>query len=117
MSEMKLSEHDKDILKTYRVDHTWLGAVDLMDAGEVKVIIDKVLQYKDAVFESGRKESGQALRFKGAKKMLPLNSVNTQTLWKKYGRTAHELIGKEITLVVEKLARPFNGHEYGIRIK
>ena len=117
MPDVILTENDKDILKTYRVDHMWLGAVDLIDTGEVVVTIDKVLKYKDAVFEGGRKESGQALQFKGAKKLLVLNATNIRTLHEKVGRNAEQLAGKQIKLVVERLPREFNGHQYGIRIR
>lgn len=117
MGDVRLTENDKDILKTYRVDHTWLGAVDLIDSGEVVVTIEKVLHYKDATFEGGRKDSGQALQFKGAKKLLPLNATNIRTLYDHVGRKAEQLIGKQIRLVVERLPREFNGHQFGIRIK
>ena len=115
--EMEVIEHGDSIMKVAREDATWLGVVDLYQASPCKVTIEKVVLVKNATFDKGRKEDKQALVFKGAKKMLPLNATNTKTLWRKYGKTPAELAGKQVTLVVEELPREFNGQTHGIRIK
>src|SRR5690606_6624165 len=115
--EMQVIEHADSIMKVARENATWLGVVDIYDKTPLKVTIDKVVIVKNATFEKGRKEDKQAVVFRGAKKMLPLNATTTKTLWQRYGKTPAELAGKQITLVVEELPRPFNGQTHGIRIK
>ena len=116
--DMELVEiaHGESIMKVQRENAVWLGVVDLYKVAPFKATIEKIVVAKNATFGMGRKEDKQCLVFKGAKKMLPLNATNARTLWNKYGKTPDELVGKEITLVVEKLDRVFNGNTHGVRI-
>lgn len=112
--EIKAGE---SIMKVMRENATWLGVIDLYQSAPCKVTIDTIVVAKNATFAKGRKEDKQCVVFRGSTKMLPLNATNAKTLWHKYGKTAAELSGKEITLTVEQLDRPFNGNTHGIRIK
>ena len=107
-------EHGESIMKVQRANATWLGVVDLYQSAPCKVTIEKIVIARNAQFAKGRTEDKQALCFKGAKKMLPLNATNARTLWNKYGKTPDELVGKEVTLAIEELDRPFNGNTHGI---
>ena len=117
--EMELVEikSGESIMKVQRENATWLGVIDLYQSAPLKVTIEKIVTARNAKFEKGRTEDKQCLIFKGSRKMLPLNATNAKTLWHRYGKTKEELVGKEVTLVVEQLDRPFNGNTHGIRIK
>ena len=114
---MKIIEHEGDIVKVSRANATWLGVIDIIDKTPLKVTIENCIQFKDGTFDRGRKQDGQALKFAGAENILLLNLTNAKTLALNYGKAPEELIGLEITLVVEKLDRDFNGSTHGIRIK
>lgn len=117
--EMELVEiaAGESIMKVQRECATWLGVIDLYQVAPLKVTIEKVVFVRNATFEKGRKEDKQALVFRGAKKMLPLNATNAKFLWHNVGKTPAEVSGKEVTLAIEKLDRPFNGSTHGIRVR
>jgi uncharacterized membrane protein YvbJ len=112
--ELKAGE---DIMRVARANNKWLGAIDIIATAPVQVTIKKLFKFKDAEFEGGRKASGWALEFEKGTKAMIINSTNATTLYTKYGKTPEELIGKTITLVVEKLKREFNGKTHGVRIQ
>jgi len=112
--ELKAGE---DIMRVAREHNKWLGAIDIAHKAPVQVKIKRLFKFKDEEFERGRKESGWALEFEGATKAMIVNVTNATTLYTKYGKTPEELIGKTITLIVEKLKREFNNRTHGIRIQ
>jgi len=107
----------EDILRVAHENNKWLGAIDIAHKAPVKVTIKRLFKFRNEEFEGGRKASGWALEFEKASKPMIVNATNATTLYKKYGKTPEELIGKTITLVVEKLKREFNGKTHGIRIQ
>jgi hypothetical protein len=112
--ELKAGEN---IMRVARANNKYLGAIDIADSAPVQVTIKRLFKFKDEEFEGGRKASGWALEFEKGTKAMIVNSTNATTLYKKYGKTPEELIGKTITLVVEKLKREFNGKTHGVRIQ
>lgn len=112
--ELKAGE---DIMRVARANNKWLGAIDIAHVAPVQYTIKKLFQFKDVEFDRGRKDSGWAISFEEETKRLIINATNATTLYKKYGKTPEELIGKKITLVVEKLRREFNGKTHGVRIQ
>lgn len=101
-----------------RADNPWLASEDLIGAGDVKVTIAAVKLHRNAEFEGGRKDDVYALHFKGATKALILNKGNRRTIALMFGtRDPQKWIGKQITLYVEKLAKPaFGKRTHGIRV-
>ena len=113
---MKTESHSEPILKVHRENATWLGVVDIMDHAPVTLTIDAVVRYRGGVFDKGREQDGQAIRFKETKKLLPLNATNTSKL-AEFGKVPADFAGKRITLGVVRLQREFNGSTHGIRIQ
>jgi hypothetical protein len=112
--ELKAGE---DIMRVAHENSKWLGAIDIAHKVPVQVTIKRLFRFKDAEFEGGRKASGWALEFEKCTKPMIVNATNATTLYKTYGKTPEEVIGKTITLTVEKLKREFNGKTHGIRIQ
>jgi hypothetical protein len=105
-------KHGEQFMKLARKHHTYLSSIDIFDTAPIKMKIEAMV-----VCEEEPCKGKLGLRFVGAKKILALNPTNATTLWRKYGKTAGELIGKEVTLVVEKLKREFAGKDHGVRIQ
>ena len=112
--ELKAGEN---IMRVARENNKWLGAIDIADKAPVQAKIKRLFKFKDEEFEGGRKESGWAIEFEKATKPMIINVGNATVLYNKYGKTPEELIGKTITLIVEKLKREFKGRTHGIRIQ
>ena len=112
--ELKAGE---DIMRVAHENSKWLGAIDIAHKVPLQVVIKRLFRFKDEEFAGGRKESGWALEVEKGKKPMIINTTNATTLYTKYGKTPEELIGKTITLTVEKLKREFNGKTHGIRIQ
>ena len=105
-----------------RKDSPFLSSEDLLDAGDVKVVIEGVFRHKDAIFDDGRKETVYAISFVGKQRQLVLNNTNRKTLVAKFGTTkVSDWIGKEVTLHVVSGVRKPGGAKgettTGIRIK
>lgn len=117
--DMVIQEHDESIVRVHRANHTWLGVIDIWErfkeSGPIPVTIKRVFAFKGGVFDSGRKQDGQAVEFEGQTKFLPLNATNTYTL-ARIGSKPSDLVGKKVFLNVEKLKRPFQQSTHGIRI-
>ena len=116
MTDIVELKDGESIMKVARADHEWLGVVDIAGIVPLKVKIKTLVRFT-AQFEGGREDKGLALVFEKGTKKLILNATNTTTLHRKFGDDPAGLKGKEITLVVEKLKREFNGKTHGIRIK
>ena len=116
--DFQMVEHRGSVIQVARANNRWLGVVDLVGLDlPVRLKIKRVFEFKNAKFEKGRSQDGQAIEFTKTKKFLPLNKTNADALARHYGTTAEALQGKVIVLDVEPLERVFNGHTHGIRIQ
>lgn len=100
----------------------WLASEDILDAGDVEVVIEQVFKHKDAKFDDGRVETVHAIAFVGKQKQLILNATNRKTLVDKFDTTDVKLwIGKKIVLWVDRDVRKPGGGKgercCGIRIR
>lgn len=96
----------------------WLASEDILDRGDVEVVIDCCHRHTDVEFDAGRKEQVvYSIAFRGAKKNLVINSTNRKTLVNKFGPNVKEWAGKKITLYVDKNVRMMGKTVCGIRIK
>ena len=109
-------DHEKSIVEVHRADATWLGVIDIHEYAPIEMTIKRVAIEPNAKFENGRSQRVQYVEFEGSEKKLVLNATNIYEL-AKVGRVPSDFVGKKVTLVVEKLKRPFNGKTHGIRIK
>lgn len=99
-----------------RAETPWLASEDILELGDVEVVIKACYFHKQAEFEDGRKEDVYALAFEGKKKQLVLNATNRRRLVSLYGVEASRWKGKKITLHVVKL-KAWGEECYGIRIR
>jgi len=98
-------------------DCPWLASEDILDKGDIVVVIEACNAVQDAEFEGGRKEDLYTLSFVGAKKQLILNSTNRKILVMLYGTDVGKWKGQPITLYVEKGIRCFGEIRNGLRIR
>lgn len=102
-----------------KAESPWLASEDIIDAGDVKVVIEGVFKHTGAVFDDGRKQDVFSLKFQGKAKQLIVNNTNRKKLVAKFETgNVKEWIGKEIVLYVERgIKRPGGGTCCGIRVR
>lgn len=100
-----------------KIGTPWLSAEDLLDAGDVNVIIEKVFHHTEVTFDDGRKVDVYAVQFAGKEKQLVLNTTNRKTLVALFSTNVKDWKGKRITLFVDENVAAFGKTVCGIRIR
>lgn len=100
----------------------WLASEDILDAGDVEVVIEGVFKNIGVKFDDGREETVWSLKFKGKEKQLIIGPTNRKTLVANFDTTdVKAWIGKAITLYVDRNVRKPGGKRgetcCGIRIR
>lgn len=96
----------------------WLASEDLLDRGDVTLVIAGCEKVEGVEFEAGRKEPVvYALAFEKTEKRLVLNSTNRKVLVNKFGANVQKWKGQKVTLYVDDNVRLMGKRVRGIRIK
>lgn len=97
----------------------WLAAENLDGQKDAEVVIESVIQHKNATMQDGRKQAQLfALKFVGKDMQLVLNATNRKSLVLKFGTDTKLWKGQKISLYVQDGVRcPTGGTTKGIRIR
>jgi hypothetical protein len=102
---------------TKMMDRRFLSSLDLIGAGEVELVIDRVEHHKTMEYANGSKdENVNLLYFQGTDKPLALNVTNTKAIIYLLGTTkVKEWTGKTIKLAAQKV-KAFGKTQDAVRV-
>lgn len=92
MSEKPITGHVSQMRKSNK----YLGAIDFMNRGKVKLEIEEVYEFTGEILSGGRKSDGNSLKFKGTERRAILNSTKKKLLAACFGPTLEDWKGKTI---------------------
>lgn len=114
---MTTNAKDLDDAMRQQFEGNFLDALDVPPNG-ITVEISEVTAPKAEKDNTGKVIDKAILSFKGAKKRLILNKVNSKIIALQHGKKASEWVGKQITLTVRYLEKAFGQRNVPvIRIK
>jgi hypothetical protein len=107
---------DKGMRATF--EGNFLDASDIKASGDYVATIESISLPNSESDAAGKRIDKAIIAFKGAKKRLILNKVNSKIIAMTLGKKASEWIGKQVTLTVRYLDKAFGQRNVPvIRIK